>query len=273
MAWLELVRGLTGVCIATFEGHLEDTAVEAGHVDGTEPAAVDRHEHVPRLDDVGIEVLEAELADLLVDADPQGQGTVLDLACQGVFECCHSDRTSALVVAAHQAGAVVGQDVGTFETDQVGRRDDDVVVGQLDVAALVMVDDRIVDLAGDAGVGIHVEGQSQVRGILHAGGRRDLDQQRAVGQSEHPIGLGTHLQEFIPDVVDQYDLARTAGMRRVLVLGVALDRSRVEGDVMQKALDRGVFEDVRHVCLQCKLKIGNVLRAKRILDHQFFTTN
>ena len=78
----QFVGGHTGMGIAAGECQLELPAVEAADVDWTETLAVHGQEHVPGLDQLWIEVLEAELTDLLVDADPQAQWTVLPLEAE-----------------------------------------------------------------------------------------------------------------------------------------------------------------------------------------------
>lgn len=246
---LELVRVLAGVGVAALEDHLEDAAVEAAHVDGTETTAVDGQEHVPAVDDVLVQVAEAELADLLVDADPDGHRAVEGVVVEHLVQSRHDDSQASLVVAAQEGGAVGAEDARTFETLEVGGRDDHVAFGQLDVAALVLVDHRVVDLAGHTGVGVDVRRQADVGSLVQAGGGRDGDQEGLVRQDHDPVVVDSQGLHLVHDLAQEDLLALAAGMSRLFV-GLAFDRGCVVADVLQQPSGHvGELLRFGHACL------------------------
>jgi len=230
---LEFVRVLAGVGVASLKDHLEDAAVEAAHVDGTETTAVDRQEHVPVVDDVFVQVAEAELADLLVDADPDGHRAVDGVVVEHLVQSRHDDSQASFVVAAQEGGAVGAEDAGAFEALEVGGRDDHVAFGQLDVAALVVVDHRVVDLAGHTGVGVDVRRQADVGSLVQAERGRDIDQEGLVRQDHDPVVVDSQGLHLVHDLAQEDLLALTAGMSRLFV-GLAFDRGCVVADVLHQ---------------------------------------
>jgi len=125
---IELVGVLAGVGITALEDHLEDAAVEAADVDGAYTAAVYSQEHVPAVDQFGVQLVEAELADLLVAADPDGEGTVDSVVSHDLVEGGHDDGHTGLVIATQEGAAVGSDDALALETLEVGGGDDHAVL-------------------------------------------------------------------------------------------------------------------------------------------------
>lgn len=98
------------------------------------------------------------------------------------------------------------------------------------------MDDGVIDLAGYTGVGVQMRCQTDVRSILAVGGGRDADQEGLVAQALDPVRLDTHVEHLANDLVAQDHLALAAGVL-CLDIGATLDRSRVETDVLDEALE------------------------------------
>lgn len=128
VAGLELVGIFAGMGVAAIEDHLEDAAVEAADVDGAYAAAVNSQEHVPAVDQLGVQLAEAELTDLLVAADPDGEGTVDGVVGHNLVEGGHDDGHTGLVVATQEGAAVGSDDALALETLEVGGGDDHAVL-------------------------------------------------------------------------------------------------------------------------------------------------